>query len=301
MTAILDRRVSPRTPHGRAGGCNPLQRTAAEPRQTEDAPDSSAEAGTVPTSPCGGTFLAMLAHELRNPLAPIHNALHMLRQGGADAVMREWAQGVLERQTQQLARLIDDLLDAARVRHGKLRVRKEVLNLADVVARAISSSYPTIRARQHRLTAQAPQRFVWVEGDPVRLEQVLVNLLTNAAKYTEPGGTIQLTLVYENDEAVLRIRDTGIGIAPEMLPHIFDLFAQADETADRSQGGLGIGLALVRSFVELHGGSVQASSDGLGQGSEFVVRLPALPEIPACAGEAHGQGTETQRLAVCEA
>lgn len=224
-------------------------------------------------------FLAMLAHELRNPLAPIQNTLHLmtLRSQG-NSILRQ-SIDLMERQIRHMARLLDDLLDVSRITRGKVQLQKELLDLSTVVNQAIESSRPFIEARKHQLSISLPSEPIWLEADPVRLEQVFVNLLNNAAKYTDTGGHIWLKLEREGNTAVLRVRDTGIGISPEMLPRVFDLFIQANHSLDRSQGGLGIGLTLVRSLVEMHGGNVSVYSPGLGQGSEFVVRLPALQEI----------------------
>jgi CheY-like chemotaxis protein/two-component sensor histidine kinase len=174
--------------------------------------------------------------------------------------------------------LVDDLLDVSRITRGKVELRLEELDLIEVIVRAVETVRPLIDSRKHRLTVSQPGRPIRVQGDPTRLAQVIGNLLNNAAKYTEEGGQITVCLEREGDEAVLRIRDTGAGISAEMLPKVFDLFIQVDRTIDRSQGGLGVGLTLVRSLVEMHGGSTQAFSAGVGKGSEFVVRLPALAE-----------------------
>ena len=219
-------------------------------------------------------FLAMLAHELRNPLAPILNALYILRMTDMDRSTAEQARDVAEQQVRHLARLVDDLLDVSRISSGKIQLRMEIIDFREVVARSIETARPHIETSRHRLSVSLPEEPILLQADSARLEQVLANLLNNAAKYTEPGGTIDLKAGREDDEAVARVRDSGIGIAPELLPRVFDLFTQADRSLDRSQGGLGIGLTLVRRLVELHGGSVAAASSGLGQGSEFVVRLP---------------------------
>jgi signal transduction histidine kinase/DNA-binding response OmpR family regulator len=235
-------------------------------------------------------FLAMLAHELRNPLAPILNALHVMRLKDHNRQPVEKARMLAEEQVLHLSRLVDDLLDVSRITGGKIRLRKEVLELATLVARTVENMGPVIEERHHRLELALPPESVYLEADPTRLEQILINLLNNAAKYTEPGGRIWLTAAREGNEVVLRVRDTGIGIAAEMLPKVFDMFTQADRSLERSQGGLGIGLTLVRKLVELHGGTVGAFSAGPGQGSEFVARLPALigeptPERPASQEE----------------
>ena len=231
-------------------------------------------------------FLAMLAHELRNPLAPILNAVQVLRIKGSDNPETQWATDVTNRQVQQLTRLVDDLLDLARINRGKINLQKEPLDLAVVVGRAVETSRPLIDSRQHRFELSMPQESVRVEADPMRLAQVFWNLLNNAAKYTPEGGNIQLTVEIEGDGAVVRVKDTGVGITAAMLPKVFDLFTQGGRTLDRSDGGLGIGLTLVRRLTEMHGGSVEAWSEGPGHGSEFVVRLPLLAQTvspPAAA------------------
>jgi signal transduction histidine kinase len=221
-------------------------------------------------------FLAMLAHELRNPLAPIRNALQVLALRGEEPATVARLRGLMERQVQQIVRLVDDLLEISRISRGKVTLQTQPLDLAVVVGAAVETSRPLIEERRHELTVSPPAEPIRVEADPARLAQVLSNLLNNSAKYTEVGGRIWLTTCRENGHAVLRVRDNGAGIAPEMLPRIFDLFTQADATLDRAQGGLGIGLTLVRRLVEMHGGTVEAHSGGLGQGSEFVVRLPEV-------------------------
>ncbi len=224
-------------------------------------------------------FLAMLAHELRNPLAPIRNGLHILRMPNVDRAGTERVQTMMELQVRNLTRLVDDLLDVSRITRGKIQLRKERIDLATVIGRAVETVRPFIELQKHELSVAVPQQPMLLEADPTRLEQIVTNLLGNAAKYTEPGGRIWLTAEREQDaEVVVRIRDTGIGIADELLPRIFDMFTQADRTLDRAQGGLGIGLTLVRRLVELHGGMVLAHSDGPGKGSEFMVRLPLLAE-----------------------
>ncbi|HEV3263145.1 MAG TPA: response regulator [Gemmataceae bacterium] len=231
-------------------------------------------------------FLAMLAHELRNPLAPMFNALHILRQPHCTPEGAEAARDVLDRQVRQMTRLVDDLLDVSRITSGKIQLRKEAVELAAVVGRVVESTRPLVEGRGHRLDMELPPEPIRLEADPTRLEQVLANLVNNAAKYTEPGGRISLHAKRHGDDVILRVRDNGIGIPPELLPRIFEPFMQADRALDRSHGGLGLGLTLVQRLVELHGGSVQAHSAGSGQGSEFVVRLPAPREFASAAGEA---------------
>jgi CheY-like chemotaxis protein len=236
-------------------------------------------------------FLAMLAHELRNPLAPIRNGLQILRVAEGDRAVVAQTREMMDRQAQHLARLVDDLLDVSRITRGRVELRREPVDLVEIVARAAEAARPLIDARRLRLTVSQPKGAVWVTGDPTRLTQVIDNLLNNAAKYTEEGGQVGLALEQEGGRAVVRVRDTGAGIPAEMLPRVFDLFIQGDHTLDRSEGGLGIGLTLVRSLVEMHGGSVEAFSQGLGRGSEFIVRLPVRSgdDVP-CSQEA---GTET--------
>jgi PAS domain S-box-containing protein len=221
-------------------------------------------------------FLATLAHELRNPLAPLRNSLHLLRMGVDDG-QRDRLQAVMERQVAQLGRLVDDLLEVSRITRGKITLHVEPVTVDEVVQRAVETSQPLIDAAHHTLSVTLPEPPLTLHADPLRLAQVLANLLNNAAKYTEPGGRIELVAARELDTAVVRVRDNGLGIAPEHLPHVFDLFAQADRSLTRAQGGLGIGLTLVRSLVELHGGSVSARSAGIGEGSEFELRLPLHP------------------------
>jgi PAS domain S-box-containing protein len=221
-------------------------------------------------------FLAMLAHELRNPLAPIVNALTLLANPAAGEQTSAESIAIIRRQIEHLTRIVDDLLDISRVTRGKITLRREALDLNAAVARAIEAARPLIDARGHRLDVQLAPAPLAVNGDPTRLVQVALNLLANAAKYTDPRGTITVATAAEGASAVLRVRDTGIGIPPDLLPYVFDLFVQDDRSLDRAQGGLGIGLTLVRRLLELHGGTVEASSDGRGRGSEFVVRLPRV-------------------------
>jgi len=226
-------------------------------------------------------FLAMLAHELRNPLAPIRNAVQILRRAVTEEAGREWAQDVIDRQVGQMVRLVDDLLDVSRITRGKVKLKPEPIDVSRAAAVALETSRPLIDARRHELTVTLPPEPLWATADAARLAQVLANLLNNAAKYTEEGGRIGLTVAREGNEAVFRVRDTGVGIPADMLPRVFELFTQVDRSLDRSEGGLGIGLTLAHRLVEMHGGTVQAFSDGPGRGSEFVVRLAALPRAPA--------------------
>jgi signal transduction histidine kinase/DNA-binding response OmpR family regulator len=233
-------------------------------------------------------FLAMLAHELRNPLAPIRSAVQILRLVGSTDPKVRWSQDVIDRQVQQMARLVDDLLDVSRITRGQITLQTEPLDLSAIVSRALEISQPLLDQRRHELTVSLPREGLRVEADPTRLAQVVANLLNNAAKFTPEGGRIGLSATREKDEVVLRVRDSGMGIPADMLASIFDLFTQVDLSLDRSQGGLGIGLTLVRRLVELHKGTVQAFSAGPNQGSEFVVRLPALAEVRSQDHSANG-------------
>jgi signal transduction histidine kinase/DNA-binding response OmpR family regulator len=241
-------------------------------------------------------FLAMLAHELRNPLAPIRSAVQIMGLISPDSAELRWARDVIERQVQHMVRLVDDLLDVARITRGRINLQMEMVEMATVADRAVETCRPLLDARKHKLTVSVPSEALWVQGDAARLTQIVGNLLNNAAKYTEEGGQVWLTMTREANEVALRVRDTGIGIAPEMQSHIFDLFTQVNRTLDRSQGGLGIGLTLVRRLVELHHGSVRASSAGPNQGSEFVVRLPLVNRVQTPGPSANG-GARFQRAA----
>jgi PAS domain S-box-containing protein len=225
-------------------------------------------------------FLATLAHELRNPLAPISNSLHLLRltEHGGPAAQRILA--IMEQQVRHLGRLVDDLLDISRITSGKIELRKEPVELAALVADAVETSRPHIVAAGQQLALRLPAEPVTIDADPLRIGQVISNLLNNAAKYTPSGGQIWLTAWQQKGEAVVSVRDSGIGIPPEMLGRVFDLFAQVDRTHRRAQGGLGIGLTLAKSLVQMHGGRIEARSDGLGKGSEFVVTLPVSHTAP---------------------
>jgi two-component system CheB/CheR fusion protein len=235
-----------------------------------------AEAGLREADRRKDEFLAMLAHELRNPLAPIRNAVKLLRDAGQTDPVREWSRDVIERQVEQMTRLVDDLLDVSRITRGKIQLQIETLDLATVVSGAVETSRPRIDARKHQLEVHLPDATVHLPGDLVRLTQVVSNLLNNAAKFQDEGGFISVRAEREGSDAVIRVRDLGSGIAPDMIGEVFRLFAQAERTMDRSEGGLGIGLSLVKSLVEMHGGTVHAYSAGRGRGSEFTVRLPCL-------------------------
>jgi signal transduction histidine kinase/FixJ family two-component response regulator len=225
-------------------------------------------------------FLATLAHELRNPLAPIRMALTLHRSRPADGPRYL---DIVDRQAENLARLVDDLLDASRITRGKIELRRERVGIDAIVSRALDATRDLLERRGHALALTLPGEMVEVSGDPVRLEQVLVNLLANAAKYTPAGGRISVDVEAPGGDAVIRVRDTGVGMSPELLDRVFDLFSQAERTIDRAQGGLGIGLTLARRLVELHGGTIVARSDGPGHGAEFVVLLPRAAERAAPA------------------
>ncbi|HET9766224.1 MAG TPA: MASE1 domain-containing protein [Thermoanaerobaculia bacterium] len=241
-------------------------------------------------------FLAMLGHELRNPLGAVSNAVHVLRAAGDGGPSRGARMlDVIERQVGHLTRLVGDLLEVSRITRGEISLRKEALDLRAVVVRAVETAQPWIDERGHCLALERPPQALTLPGDAMRLEQVFANLLHNAAKYTDPGGRIDVGLERDGDAAVVRVRDDGIGIQPELLPHVFDLFTQGDRSLDRARGGLGIGLTLVRRIVELHGGSIEARSEGAGRGAEMVVRLPvgevsapaaAAPAVPPAREEA---------------
>ena len=227
-------------------------------------------------------FLATLAHELRNPLAPIRNAVQILQIKDLPEAESHWAREVISRQVQHMTRLVDDLLDLSRITRGKLTVRKERIDLRDGgEGVAVEASRPNIEKWGHELTVLLPAEPIYLDADPTRLEQVLLNLLNNAAKYTPPStderkGHIWLTAQTEGDSVVIRVKDTGIGIRADMLARIFEMFTQVDRSLGRSQEGLGIGLALVQRLVAVHGGTIKAQSPGIGEGSEFIIRLPIL-------------------------
>ncbi len=259
MHAVLEERVRERTAE--------LERLYKEVKDADQRKDE---------------FLAMLAHELRNPLAPIRNALHIIGMRGKErreGTRQAW--DIIDRQVEHMSRLVDDLLDVSRITRGKINLQKEPLDVATIVARAVEGSRPLIDARKHTLEVAMPADTGRVEGDPIRLAQVLWNLLNNAAKYTPEGGRIAVNVAKGQGEVAIRVRDTGMGIPADVLPTVFDLFAQGERTLDRAEGGLGIGLTLVRQLTEMHDGTVQAFSEGPGRGSEFVVRLPLLPDDAA--------------------
>jgi signal transduction histidine kinase/CheY-like chemotaxis protein len=226
-------------------------------------------------------FLAMLAHELRNPLAPVRSGLHIIKQLGISGTPLEKVQQIMERQVELLVHLVDDLLDLSRIAHGKIHLVKQKVNLASVVQPAVEACKPLIESRRHELTVSLPEEPLHLQADPTRLEQILINLLNNAAKYTNEGGHIELHARQADGEVVIRVRDNGIGVSPEMVCRIFEPFQQDDWVSGNASVGLGVGLTLVRRLTELHGGRVEVHSAGVGQGSEFVVHLPALSDEEA--------------------
>jgi len=224
-------------------------------------------------------FLALLAHELRGPLAPLSNTLEILKRAADTELVRQ-SGATMERQLHQMTRLIDDLLDTGRISQGKLDLRRKQVELASVIHQAVEAYRPAIESARQEIVVTLPHRPAYLDADSMRLAQVFGNLLSNASKYSDPGSRIALTAEQQGGDVVVSVKDTGIGIPSGMLETIFDMFTQVDQSLERTRGGLGIGLTLVRQLVELHGGSVQAFSEGLGRGSEFVVRLPVLSAAP---------------------
>jgi two-component system CheB/CheR fusion protein len=246
-------------------------------------------------------FLAVLAHELRNPLAPVRNAVQVLHMKGPSTPEVQWAKTIIDRQMQAMTRLIEDLMDVSRISRGKIELRREPLDLARVIQDAVDSSRPIIEQHGHELTVSLPTEAVSLAGDPTRLTQVFLNLLNNAAKFTERGGRISLAAEAADGGVTVTVRDTGLGIPAANLSTIFDMFSQVESTMSRSRGGLGIGLCLVKRIVELHGGRVEASSPGLNQGSEFRVRLPTAGPGPVARSSGvddQDQPTPSSRLRI---
>jgi signal transduction histidine kinase len=223
----------------------------------------------------------MLSHELRNPLAPIRNSIWILRHGTGAPEQVDRAQRVIERQTEHLTRLVDDLLDVTRIARGRIELRRARVDLAEVVARAAEDFRTVMRDREVAFDVALPSGRLWAEADPTRVTQIVGNLLHNASKFTRRGDAVSLSLAESGGAAVLRVRDTGAGIEPALLPAVFEPFVQGERTLARTEGGLGLGLALVKAIAELHGGSARADSAGKGQGAEFVVTLPLAVALPA--------------------
>jgi two-component system CheB/CheR fusion protein len=248
-------------------------------------------------------FLATLAHELRNPLAPIRNAVVLLHEAGCDTPRLRWARDVIDRQSQHLTRLLEDLLEVSRISTGRLQLRKERVELSDIVRMAMETSRPLLEHGQHQLRLTLPPAALPLCGDAARLAQVFASLLDNAARYTQPGGCIDLVVERRGAEARVSVRDDGMGIPAEMLPKIFDLFVQVDRSLERSHGGLGIGLTLARSLVEMHEGRIEARSDGPGKGSCFTVHLPVLELLadpPGDGRDAESESTPALRILVAD-
>jgi PAS domain S-box-containing protein len=267
--------VSPiRDAHGTVVGASKIARDIAERTYAEEALRAS-ELALREADRRKDEFLALLAHELRNPLAPIRYALAIAGKADCSAEQQRRAEDVIARQIAHMGRLLDDLLDTSRITRGTLELKKNPTELTSIIGAAIETSRPALIAKNQQLLLDLPRQAVWLDADALRLAQVFSNLLINASKYTDPAGQIRLHAREENHEVIVSVRDNGIGIAPEMIPRLFTLFCQAHGALDRSEGGLGIGLSLARGLVELHGGSITAHSDGVSTGSEFTVRLPA--------------------------
>jgi CheY-like chemotaxis protein len=250
-------------------------------------------------------FLAMLSHELRNPLAPIRNAVELMRRLGPPDQKLNMARDIIDRQVTHLARLVDELLDVSRISQGKIELHREPVELARLVAQSVEAARPQVEARRQTLSVDLPAAPVWLSADPARMEQVLVNLLNNASKYTPERGRIEVAGAVVSGEATIRVRDNGSGIDAQLLPRVFELFVQGERSLDRSQGGLGIGLTLVRRLVELHQGHVEAESDGPGRGATFTVTLPCISEVrsgaePAQAPAAGSANVYGRRILVVD-
>ena len=259
-----------RDKHDQLIGFSKVTRDLTDRRRSED--ERAARLAAEQANRAKDEFLAMLGHELRNPLAPIVTALQLMKLRGEAKSSRE--QQVIERQVRHMIHLVDDLLDISRITRGKIELKRQRLDVRAIVARAIEIASPLLEQRQHHFDVETPDREIMIEGDEARLTQVLSNILTNAAKYTEPGGNITVEVSTVGREVAIAVRDDGIGVEPALLPKLFDLFVQGRQGSDRSSGGLGIGLTLVRTLTQLHGGVVDAKSPGLGKGSTFTVRLP---------------------------
>lgn len=249
-------------------------------------------------------FLATLAHELRNPLAPIRQAALISKAPTATDAQKRWSHDVIDRQVQHMSLLLDDLLDISRVTRGTLALRMQTTELASVIDTAVETARPTIDSKRHDLTVDIPQEPIRFTADPLRVAQVLSNLLTNAAKYTDPEGQIRLTARCEASDVVISVADSGIGISAVALPRVFNMFSQVHSTTDRSEGGLGIGLALAQGLIELHGGAIEARSPGLGCGSEFTVRLPRRVQVELVQNTSNAtpalSATQSRRILIAD-
>ena len=270
LNETLDRRVIERTQALQANNVD-LVRMQSQLREADRRKDE---------------FLATLAHELRNPLAPVRNAVHIMQLKGPATPELKWARDVIDRQVRSMSRLIDDLMDVSRINQDRMELQRERIDLAAVLQGAVETSRPLIDECAHELVLALPAEPIFVHADPIRLAQVFMNLLTNAAKYMDRGGRIELSAFLEDGEAVVTVKDAGIGIPVDRLPTLFTMFSQVEDALSRSRGGLGIGLALAKRLVEMHGGRVEARSEGLGRGAEFVVRLPQLAERQAVSNVA---------------
>jgi PAS domain S-box-containing protein len=296
--AIDDSGAPIRDAHGRIVGVVLVFRDITQRRGTERALEDADRRKDE--------FLAMLAHELRNPLAPIRNAAHTLALLGTGDDRVRWVSGVIERQVGLMTRLVDDLLDVSRITSGKITLQRTTVSVREVLAQAVETARPLAESRGQALEVDVPEDAGWVDGDPARLAQAVGNLLDNAIKYTDDGGRIGLRARVEADEVVIVVEDSGVGVDPELLPHVFDLFIQADRSLERKQGGLGLGLTLVRRLVEMHGGRVEAASAGPGLGSAFTIRLPCLtaevvePAAPAEPAEAARPPGPARRILVVD-
>src|SRR5437762_6599961 len=264
-------------------------------RQREIARSRQAEEELQDANRRKDEFLAMLSHELRNPLAPIRNAVELIRRIGSTEQRLIMARDVIDRQVTQLARLVDELLDVSRISQGKIVLKKEPVELSKIIAHSVETVRPMIDAREQRLSVEVSARPVWLLGDFARLSQVVANLLNNASKYTGEGGRIRLAAMAGEGVATITVEDNGSGIDPELLPRVFELFVQGERGLDRSPGGLGIGLTLVKRLVELHQGRVEAHSEGPGRGARFRIMLPSIsavrqqPQLAAAPPPAAGQ------------
>lgn len=285
-----------RNPFGKLIGFSKITRDLTERRQLERAQVEAEMMADLNRRK--DEFLAMLSHELRNPLSPILNAVHLLDVSKADSALQEQARSIIGRQVGHLTRLIDDLLEVSRITTGKIQIHREPIDLKAVVEHGLEAIKPLAEQRQHTLAVDLPDELVRLDGDPTRLEQVVVNVLTNAIKYTPEGGQIWLTLERTPTQAVLRVRDTGVGIPADLLSGVFDLFTQGQRSIDRSEGGLGVGLTIVKQVVEMHGGRVEAQSAGAGQGSEFVLTLPLNTENSVAQSSPTPGATQEQRPAL---
>jgi signal transduction histidine kinase/CheY-like chemotaxis protein len=283
-----------RDPDGRVVGVVMVFRDVSERRRSEQA--------FLDADRRKDEFLATLAHELRNPLAPIRNAVQILMMKRPVDADLAWCREVIDRQARHMARLLDDLLDVSRITHNKIELRRERIDLSAVVQNAVETTRPMIDERHQQLSVRLPEAPLPIEADPIRLSQVFSNLLNNASKYSDDGGHVGLSCECREAGVVVSVRDDGMGIAPEMLPRIFDLFSQAERGRARAQGGLGIGLSLARGLVELHGGTLEAKSSGIDRGSEFIVRLPMVGEStleePRAETDADGRPPRTARRRV---